>query len=161
MALLKLGAEVDIATGDELNRWGKKILDKSDPKPLYLDLANSVAGTGAVPTVQLGRPPVGRIWRVSAVTVVGNDDHSTFLSPLGYVAMYFGDSANPNLAQVKVVKIPVPSTIFMSGPFMVCHSSQQVFFLGNAALNSPDNLTVTAVVEEWRAGDIMDNSGAP
>jgi hypothetical protein len=161
VVLLKVGAEVDIASGDELNKWGQKILGKSDPLPLYKDLAASVTGTGAVPTVVLGRPPVGRVWKVSAVTLVGNNDHSSISSPLGFVAMYFGDSANPNLAQVKVVKIALPSTVFMSGPFMLCHASQEVFFIGDLALNVPDNLTITAIIEEWRTADIMDNSGAP
>lgn len=161
MVLLKLGAEVDIATGDELSKWGQKILGNKDPLPLYKDLAASVSGTGAVPTIVLGRPPVGRIWKVSAVTVVGNNDHSTIPSPMGFVAMYFGDAANPNLAQVKVVKMPLPSTQYMSGPFMLCHASQEVFFIGDAALNTPDNVTITAIIEEWRTSDIMDNSGSP
>jgi hypothetical protein len=161
VVLLKVGAEVDIASGDELNKWGQKILGNKDPLPLYKDLAVSVSGTGAIPTAVLGRPPVGRVWKVSAVTLVGNNDHGSIPSNLGFVAMYFGDAANPNLGQVKYVKIALPSTVFMAGPFMLCHSSQEVFFVGDNTLATPDSITITACIEEWRTADIMDNSGSP
>lgn len=161
MVLLKLGAEVDIASGDELSRWGEKILGNQPPRPLYKDLAASIAGAGVVPVVVLGRPPVGRVWKVTSVTVVGNNDHGAIPSPLGFMAMYFGDPANPNLAQVKLVKITLPSTVFISGKPFLCHASQEIFFIGDNALNVPDSATITATVEEWRAGDVMDNSGSP
>jgi hypothetical protein len=161
MALVKLGAEVDIATGDELSRWGEKILNNRPPLPLYKDLAASISGSGAIPTVTIGAPPAGRIWKVTSVTVVGNNDNAPIASPLGFMAMYFGDAANPNLAQVKVVKIALPSTVYMAGKPFVCHASQEVFFVGDKPLNAPDNVTVTVTIEEWRSADVMDNSGGP
>jgi hypothetical protein len=160
MVLVKVAGEIDLATRDELRNMRNDILGKSDPKPLYKDYAASVQGNGTVPTIILGGPPTGRVWRVLSVTVVGNNDHGTIGSPLGFVAMYFGDPANPNLAQVKKVKMTLPSTD-EPGLAYVCQAPQQIFFLGDNTLNAPDNCTITMTVEEWRASDLMDNSGAP
>lgn len=158
--LVKVAGEVDLATRDELATWGHKIMGKGDPKPLYFDLAVSVQGTGSVPSLVLGGPPTGRAWRITSVTVVGNNDHGSIVSPLGFVAMYFGDPANPSLAQVKKVKITLPSTDEPGTPYL-CKSPYQVFFLGDGVLNAGDNCTITCTVEEWRLNDIQDNSGAP
>lgn len=160
MVLVKVGAELDLATRDELATWGHKILGKGEPRPLYKDMAVSVQGTGSIPVLVLGGPPTGRIWKVTSITVIGNNDHGSISSPLGFVAMYFGDAANPNLAQVKKVKLTLPSTDEPGGAY-VCQAPQQIFFLGDAALNAPDNCTVTCCIEEWRTNDIMDTSGAP
>lgn len=161
MVMLSVGAEVDLATGDELKELGGKLLGKREPRPLFKDLAASIAGTGAVPVIVLGRPPVGRVWKITSVTVVGNDDHGSIPSLLGFVAMYFGDAANPNLAQVKIVKIALPSTVYVAGKPFLCHATQEVFFIGDKTLSAPDNVTITASIEEWRSGDVMDNSGSP
>lgn len=161
MVLLKVAGEVDLATKDELRDMGQSLLTGNrPPKPLYKDLAQSVAGTGSVPVIVMGGPPTGWVWRVTSVTVIGNNDHGSISSPLGFVAMYFGDAANPNLAQVKKVKLVLPGTD-EPGNAYVCQAPQQVFFLGDAALNAGDNCTITMCIEEWRARDLMDNSGAP
>ena len=161
MVLLKVAGEVDLATRDELREMGSSLLKGGQPpRPLFKDLAVSVSGSGAVPTLILGSPPAGRVWRVTSITVIGNNDHSSIASPLGFVAMYFGDPANPGLAQVKKVKITLPSTDEPGTPY-VCMSPYSVFFLGDAALNVGDNCTITATIQEWRASEIMDNSGAP
>lgn len=159
--LVRVGAELDLATKDELREMGASLLKGARaPKPLYKDYAASVQGNGSIPTIILGGPPTGRVWKILSITVMGNNDHSTITSPLGFLAMYFGDPANPSLAQCKKVKIALPSTD-EPGLAYVCQPPQQVFFLGDNTLNSPDNCTVTMTVEEWRADDILDNSGSP
>src|SRR6476646_11446220 len=73
---LGLGAEVDIATGDELSAMGddltKKILGSAPALPIVFTRPVSVAGRGGIATLIVGSPPVGRLWEVSAVTVMGN-----------------------------------------------------------------------------------------
>lgn len=167
MALIKLGfgAEVDIASGDELAAATadiKGMLSTPDAKPLFLQKAASVAGTGAgITTAVLGTPPAGRIWNVRSVTVVANDDHSQPTGAARFIAMYFGDPFNATLGALQLVKIAIPSTNFIGQEALWCPAGFQVFCQTDAALATTDQLTVVATVSEWRSADIAAHSGRP
>lgn len=161
---LAIGAELDIASGAELA--GKtdalaKLIERGPARPLYLPLSASATGTGGIVTLNVGAPPVGRMWNVLAVTFIGNNDHGSVSSPVGFCAMYFGDAANPSLAQAQHVKIPLPSTVYPASEALWCPAGQQVFFVTDAAVNAPDNVTVNVVVAEYRARETVATSGRP
>lgn len=161
---LALGAELDIASGDELRHSTKrlaKLMQDGPARPNYLPMAASAIGGGGLATVVWGAPPAGRVWNVVAVTLVGNDDHSTIGSPAGFVAMYFGDPFNPSLANAQHVKITLPSTVYPSTGALWCPAGQQVFFVTDKALNSPDQISVSGMVAEYRTSGLMMESGAP
>lgn len=163
MALLQLagGVELDIATGAELSKHTEALssLIGKDPKPLFLGLVSSVAGSGGIVTLDVGSPPVGRVWNVVAVTLVGNNDHGSIPSPAGFAAMYFGDPFNPSLANLQHVKIPLPSTVYPSTGALWCPAGQRVFFQSDLAVNAPDSLTVVVQVAEWRTADVAQGTG--
>lgn len=161
---LAVGAEVDIASGSELaGQTDKlsKLIRQGPARPLYLPLSASASGTGGLVTLNVGSPPVGRLWNVVAVTFIGNNDHSAVGSPVGFCAMYFGDAANPGLAQAQHVKIALPSTVYPSTGALWCPAGQQVFFVTDAAVNSPDNVTVNVTVAEYRTREVEQDSGRP
>lgn len=166
MALMQLavGAELDIASGAELA--GKtdalaKLIDRGPRKPLYLDFAASALGTGGIVTLSIGSPPVGRTWNILSVTFVGNNDHGSISSPAGFAAMYFGDPFNPSLANLKHVKITLPSTVYPASGTLWCPAGQQVFFMTDLAVNAPDQVLVTVSLAEYRVRDLEMDSGRP
>lgn len=168
MALVKLagGVELDLATGDELRNGVTKPLDsllnRTDPKPLFLQRPGSVTGTGSgTSTVVVGSPPAGRIWNVRTLTVVCNDDHSLPSGAARNVSLYFGDPFNPTLASLQLVKVPIPSTNFASADALWCPAGLQLFCVTDAALATTDELIVIVNVSEWRVSDIMDGTGRP
>ena len=162
---LGLGAEVDIATGDELSAMGddltKKILGSAPALPIVFTRPVSVAGSGGIATLIVGSPPVGRLWEVSAVTVMGNSPFGAIPSPAGFLALYAGNAAAPGVASVLMTHLPIPSTTFPSADCIYCHSNQELFLTTDAALNVPDNITVIVGLKEWREADILARSGRP
>lgn len=162
--LVKLagGLEIDLATGAELAGHTEALsglLGKEPPRPLYLPLAASIAGTGTVATISMGAPPAGRMWNVLAVTFMGNNDHGSVASPVGNCAMYFGDPFNVSLGMAQFVKIALPSTVFPAGDALWCPAGQQVFFVTDAAVNAPDSVTIACMVAEWRSVDVVQATG--
>lgn len=162
---LGLGAEVDLATGDELKSLGDdltgKILGTQDPKPIVFSRPASVAGVGAIATLVIGSPPVGRIWEISAITVVGNSPFGPIVSPAGFLALFAGNSAGPSIAQVLCTHLGIPSTTFPSAETLYCHSNQELFLTTDAAVNAPDSVTAIVSIKEWREADVVARSGRP
>lgn len=76
LTTFSLGAEIDVATGDELSGAKGAILsslsDSKEPRPLRLTMAGAAYGVSPQ-VIDLGRPPRGRIWGVIACTLVGAD----------------------------------------------------------------------------------------
>lgn len=173
---LALGAEVDIASGDELARGlgdlKTSLLGREDPRPLYLPMAGSAAGEGHILYVRIGQPPVGRLWNITAITVVGNNDVDVLSpnSPAAYVALYagfmparqgVGDFGSPGLAQLKAVRLPIPSTTLFTKGAIWCHSNQELFLRTSDVVNVPDSVTAVAEVQEWREADVSQRTGRP
>jgi hypothetical protein len=164
VALLQLagGIELDIASGAELRDASAglgKLIEKGPAKPLYLPLSASATGVGGVVTLDVGTPPVGRVWSVRAVTFLGNNDHSSVASPVGFCAMYFGDPFNPSLSTCQHCKIVLPSTVYPSTDALWCPAGQRVFFVTDLAVNAPDQVLVNVVVAEFRTREVAQESG--
>lgn len=162
---LGLGAEVDIATGDELSAMGddltKKILGSSPALPIVFTRPASAPGVGGQITLLIGSPPTGRIWEVSSITVMGNSPFGGIVSPAGFFALYAGNSAAPSIASVLATHLPLPSTTFPSSETLYCHSSQELFLLTDLAVNAPDSVSAIVGIKEWREADILARSGRP
>lgn len=162
---LGLGAEVDIATGDELAAMGddltKKILSNGPALPIVFSRPASAPGAGSQVTLLIGTPPMGRIWEVSSITVMGNSPFGGIVSPAGFFALYAGNSAAPSISSVLATHLPLPSTTFPSAETLYCHSSQELFLVTDAAVNAPDNVTAIVGIKEWRESDILARSGKP
>lgn len=76
LTTFSLGAEIDVATGDELAGAKGAILSSlagsQEPRPIRLTMAGAAYGVSPQ-VIDLGRPPRGRIWGVIACTLVGAD----------------------------------------------------------------------------------------
>lgn len=162
---LGLGAEVDLATGDELKDLGddltQKILGSQPALPIVFTRPVSVAGSGAVVTMVVGSPPVGRIWEIGAVTIMGNSPFGSIPSPAGFFALFAGNSDRPGVASVLMTHLGLPSTTFPSAECVYCHSNQELFLQSDAAVNVPDNITAIVSIKEWREADVVARSGRP
>jgi hypothetical protein len=174
VATIQLGAELDIASGDELSQGLSDVKDsllkRRDPRPIYLTRVGSEAGAGHILYVVIQGPPVGRIWCITSITVVGNNDVDVLppTSPASYVALYAGfppsrqgtgDFGSPGLSQLKAVRLPIPSTTSFSDRVLWCHSNQTLFVRTSDVVNAPDSVTVIVEVQEWREADVSQHSG--
>jgi hypothetical protein len=172
---LALGAEVDIATGDELRDGVADLkhtmLSEREAKPIYLTRVQSEPGTGHILYVIGGGPPVGRIWYLTSITVVGNNDVDVLppTSPASYVALYagfppprqgLGDFGSPGLGQLKAVRLPIPSTTAFNAGSVWCQSNQSLFVRTSDVVNAPDSVTVIMEIQEFREKDVSQRSGA-
>lgn len=157
---LQLGAEVDIATKDELDHGIDSVLDelkgKRVPKPIYSTFAGSaISGVGSF-VVELGRPPIGRVWNVLGITLAGSDDSTTVAN--AKAALYFGDPANGILSALKIPAMPVPYSQFISKGTLWCHSTEVAYVNISGAAGG---LQVVAVlhIAEWREKDVAEHTG--
>lgn len=155
---LSLGAELDIVSGKEMESGLNEVLDemrgKQDPKPQYFSRPGSVTRTGTF-VLEIGKPPIGRIWNVLGLTVCGQTDAT--VPTTGSIALYFGDSANPMLSQLKYPKITVPSLTTFSGRGLWCTSAESIFL--SATNTDLTQLTGIAHIAEWRECDVVQSSG--
>lgn len=157
---LQAGAEVDLATGEELQNVSSNILgalDRSDPRPIYLSRSNTIIGAGVSGVIDLGRPPVGSIWQLRYITLFGNDDH-TVVAGIS-AALYCGDPVATSLAQLKLTGLAFPSATFIPDTCIWCHPTDNVFVATSAAVTAGQQLGATIGVEEWLQRDVSRLSG--
>ena len=158
--LLSVGAEVDIATSDELkgahDDLYKRIKGLAGPKPARNTIAGSttVTATG-LQVIDLGHPPVGRMWFVGALTLLGSDDH-TLVN--GAAALYIGDSSNVSLAQCEVPGLAIPSYTYLGADGVWVYPSESVF-VNLFAVAVGAAVIAKARILEWRAADVVQHSG--
>lgn len=159
LTTLKVGAEVDFASGDELAAMGSSILGAigpPDPRPLYLSRAMQALGDGINPTVtvDIGSPPVGSIWQLRVATVFGFDDH-TVVSGVT-CGLYCGDPYNLSLASLKMTGLIIPSTTFIPDTAIWCHPNENVvlFATGSAPIAAGQQIGMCLTVEEWLEQDV-------
>lgn len=154
---LNLGAEVDVASGEELQSGLSSLeqkLNKTPPRPIYLTFSGARLGAG---NIVLGSPPVGRIWNILTYTLVGNDDATVVANAT--VALYV-DSQENSLAlnNCRVPGLAVPSfDTFSKGTFWA-HSDGSVIANVTGAVAATDQVVASITVAEWRLGDIEDHA---
>jgi hypothetical protein len=165
MSGIAVTADVGLAIGnigktaDEMLAMLRGAIDQ--PKPVYTTRAASFRGNGVtVPLLDLGSPPVGRIWNLRSISVFGAD---AFTVPSGSTefAVYFGDIAGVSFAQLKMCNKAIPQTVTSSSDAYWCHANENIIVQTNGAPANGVNLTATAEIVEWRTADIYTRSGKP
>lgn len=161
---LALGAEVDIASGKELDGLRDDIggmFDKHRPvRPMYMTQVGSRAITDPFTgIIDVGMPPAGRIWNVLGYAIVGNSDASP--ASAGTAALYIGDlptTGVPTLAQVKSFASAVPFGATFGENVMWCPAPQHVFF-SLAAVAGLTQFVANVFIAEYRADDLIQRTG--
>lgn len=158
MAVFKIeaGAEIDIATGDELDNMGESIVDRLSGRkeePRYFSRINQgqSATSATVPfQLGLGSPTVGHKWDILGLTTAGLDDATVIA---GGVSLYIGDRANMSLLSLKVPATVIPSYRGIGRYRIWANQSEEVFV--NVA-GVPNSTIVTAIIQiaEWRVEDV-------
>jgi hypothetical protein len=158
---LQAGAEVDLATGEELENVSSRLLGAIDrntePRPIYLSRSNTLIGSGVAGVVDLGRPPVGSIWQLRYITLFGNDDHTVVGGMT--CALYCGDPVAPSLAQLKLTGLAVPSATFIPDTCIWCHPTDNVFVATSTTVTAGQQIGATIGIEEWLQKDVSRLSG--
>jgi hypothetical protein len=158
---LEAGAEVDLATGDELENVSSKLLgaidSTNDARPIYTSRSAAVVGTGALAILDLGRPPTGSIWLLRYITLFGND-FFTVVSGMT-CGMYVGDPVSPSLAQLRIPGLAVPSCTFIPDTCMWCHPTDAVFVVTSIVVPAGQQVGATVGIEEWLLKDVSRLSG--
>jgi hypothetical protein len=158
---LALGSEVDIVSGPELTEGlhglGERLLGKEPIRPTYSFRPGADLMPAAGPLkLDLGRPPVGRMWNLLGVTTFGADDATTTAS--AKVAIYCGDIQNVSLVQLKIPALVVPVFQSVTKSVLWCMDSETLFAsVTGAAATSP--IGVIVHVAEWREADIVMHTG--
>lgn len=154
---LQLGAEVDIASGDELTSGLAGIEDKlgrKPPRPTWLSFTGSRLGAGVI---VVGSPPVGRIWNVLTLTLVGNDDATVVANAAA--ALYVDSTeGNLSLANCRVPALVVPAFQAFSKGTLWAHSDGSLIVNVSGAVAATDQVVATVSVAEWREGDVEDHA---
>lgn len=157
LAHLQLGAELDIASGKEVEEGFAGLaakLGKVPPRPTYLSFSGSRFGAGAF---VIGSPPSGRIWNVLTVTLTGNDDTTVVAN--ARVAVYVdSQEGNLSLANCRVPGLVVPSFLSISKGTLWAHSNGSVMANVSGAVAATDQVVATISVLEWRESDVEDVS---
>lgn len=163
LVTLKAGAEVNMATSDELEGVADRILGampKDDPRPIYLSRSDTDIADGTnVPIIDLGGPPVGSIWQLRCITTFGNDDNTVIGGTT--CALYCGDPTSPSLAQLKLTGLTIPSATFIPDTCIWCHPNEHVFIRLSAAPGAGQQVGGIITVEEWRQRDVSRLGGKP
>lgn len=98
---IALGGEIDAVTGDEfssgLDALRRELAPSPKAKPIFRPLSNAftvpVMADGDQFAVNLGTPASGRVWKITRLTVIGNDDHSTVANLSA--SLYIGQGGGP------------------------------------------------------------------
>jgi|SRR5882757_62024 len=164
-----VAASVSLSIGD-VQKVGDDVVSRlHKPKPTYLRRTASFntatpmamgAGGGFLNqsggiTLDIGSPPVGRLWQIRVATLFGNDDH-TVVSSLT-MAMYVADPLNPSLAGLLVTGMAVPSTTFFPDTCLWCHPNENIILVSSVAVTQ--QIGVNVQIEEWREPEISQRSG--
>jgi hypothetical protein len=161
-ARIALGAELDIASGNELDEHFKSlradIAAGGKPKKIFRPLAKaatfSAAAAGELGILALGHPSAGRIWVVTRLCVMGADDATTVANVTA--GLYVGDTTAPALTQCVLTGESVPFTSTQNEHAWIVHDREELYvrFAASAAVAS-QQIVVTAQAWEYRDRDIV------
>lgn len=158
-----IGATVDIATGKEvadgIGGLRDELRGRKEPKPLYSTRASSliIPAANEQTFMDLGSPPVGRMWNVLGITLAGTDSYTNVANAVASV--FCGDSDLPSLIGLKVTGLTVPGTYTVSDKVFWCHSSENLVIGISGAVTAGQQIIALAHVAEWRECDVMSNNG--
>lgn len=159
---IALGGEFDIASGEEMAK-GFNDVKRSwrdamrRPKPIHRPLVKSTDASMVVPTalgqslvLTIGRPQSGRIWNITRVMVIGDDDTTAAMNIAA--ALYIGDSANVGLGQCVRHGQAVPWTTTENEKAYIVHDREDLF-LRIVATGAATAKSFTATVTAWEYAD--------
>lgn len=160
-ARIVLGAELDIASGSEVESGFAALRadmkSNGKPKRIMRPISQSVSGlalsNGQTVPLTLGSPSSGRVWVLTRVTVLGDDDHT--LKTNVVAAVYIGDEANVGLAQCVRHGTAVPFTTTENEHGYVVHDRERLFINITATADGVVGMVAANVlVWEYRDSDI-------
>lgn len=159
---IALGGTISACTTDEMHSAlgelkSSLINSNAKPKRIMRPLSKSTAGgtysTGDKVILPVGRPNSGRIWVVTRIVCLGEDDNSTHTNMVA--ALYVGDDANVGISQCVRHGVSIPWTTTENENAFVVHDRETLFvqFTATGATTVP-NFTVNALAWEYRDADI-------
>jgi len=161
-ARIVLGAELDIASGSEVESGFAALRadmksSGSKPKRIMRPLSQALSGltmsNGNTQQLVIGRPSAGRVWVLTRVTVLGDDDHTTKANVVA--AVYIGDDANVGLTQCVRHGTPVPFTTTENEHGYVVHDRETLFLNITATADGVTGMvSANCLVWEYRDSDI-------
>lgn len=161
-ARIVLGGTLSVCTTDEMHSAlgdlkSSIVESNAKPKRIMRPLNGSAAGgdftTGDTLMINLGRPSSGRIWVVTRVVVLGEDDNTTHTNMMA--ALYVGDSANVSLGQCVKSGLSIPWTTTENEHAYVVRDREDLFVNFTAiGATTVSNMAVNALAWEYRASDL-------
>lgn len=160
-AKIVLGGEIDVCTSDEmkdgLDAFGRDLKGSmAKPKRILRPLTRSVTGlalsAGGTAVVVLGRPDSGRVWVITNINVMGDDDTSPKTGLTG--ALYIGDPANVGIGQCVQFGQAIPWSGQQNEHAYVVHDREDAFIYLTASGAVTGQVVVTATAWEYRDVDI-------
>lgn len=142
---LDFDLSASVEWGGRLDRLGKSI-DKLgnladalfDMHAIPLNLRNSTIVPSSGPAqITMGGPRVGRFWEVTALVVVGTDDHTVLTGT--EVAFYVGNADTPTVLDVVLpgsqggAGVTVPANAQFGRRQIVVQATEKAFYLINGA----------------------------
>lgn len=161
-ARIVLGAELDIASGSEVESGFAALRAEmknsgGKPKRIMRPLSQAVSGlalsNGNTTQLVIGRPSAGRVWVLTRVTALGDDDHTAKANVVG--ALYVGDDSNVGLAQCVRHGTAIPFTTTENEHGYVVHDRETLFLNITATADGVVGMvSVNCLVWEYRDSDI-------
>jgi len=152
-ATLGLGAEIDIASGAELNEAKDSILSafgsRKVPVPIRMVRSASVTSTGSGRNyLEFGSPPVGSTWHIISVTTFGNNDSTVVPTVRG--SLYTGGSVdNLSLANLIIPGLTFPVFVPLDIELYV-NAQEEILIATDLPGDAGQNFGANIRIEEWR-----------
>jgi hypothetical protein len=154
---------LDIATSGEIKEGVDSLHERlsasGKPKGILRPLSRALSGLNVVNigdtvVLPLGRPDAGRVWILTRLTVLGDDDHTTKAGLVG--ALYVGDDANVGLSQCVRAGTTIPFTTTENERGYVVHDRETAFLNFTAtAPNITGMVVANALVWDYRDSDVV------
>lgn len=163
---LALGGSISVCTPEEMDDklaglQGNILrrFQSSGERPIRRKTSGSFSGqikngNNQVIVPGISKPGMGRIWAVTRITIIGNDDHTAVTNCA--VAAYVGDAATPMQGSVLIPGINVPYFNSFNTKSIWVDDSEEIFFIAyalGADLNS-QNIVVNLEVSEFFDHDV-------
>lgn len=130
-----LGGVFDVASGEELRDSITGLqghidrqLSAGKMQPIRKPLSQSTnltLASGATQTLALGKPPMGKVWSVASVTILGADDGTSVANLKASV--YVGDEIAVSLSQCVIPQQSIPFFDTFGYPDIWVHDQNKLY----------------------------------
>lgn len=154
---LALGAQLDIATGNELRDGVGSILSAMDNNksrlPIYQTLTGTAQGTTITENVDLGSPGTGHMWNILGYSVCAQNE--TIVPATGSAHLYKGNPSNPSLGGLLIPNLSIYGWNTISKNAMWIQDGENLFFkLVAVTGNGLTQFTGNVHVAIWKTCDV-------